>query len=65
MEYDNTPEPLYVSDIGIPKTSDILPCPDCGQERSFEFQVKTLFEWYWKNVNTATLLTRYALSLSL
>ncbi|GJJ69394.1 pre-rRNA-processing protein TSR4 [Entomortierella parvispora] len=39
MEYDVTPEPLYVSDIGIPKTSEIPPCPDCGQERSFEFQV--------------------------
>lgn len=40
MEYELTnPEPLYVSDIGIPKAGDIPPCPDCGQERTFEFQV--------------------------
>lgn len=40
MEYEFTnPEPLYVSDIGIPKAGDIPPCPDCGQERTFEFQV--------------------------
>ncbi|KAF9091006.1 Programmed cell death protein 2 [Mortierella sp. GBA35] len=40
MEYELTnPEPLYVSDIGIPKPGDIPPCPDCGQERTFEFQI--------------------------
>ncbi|KAF9926898.1 Programmed cell death protein 2 [Linnemannia zychae] len=40
MEYELTnPEPLYVSDIGIPKPEDIPPCPDCGQERTFEFQI--------------------------
>ncbi|KAF9568881.1 Programmed cell death protein 2 [Mortierella alpina] len=40
MEYELTnPEPLYVSDIGIPKPQDIPPCPDCGQERTFEFQI--------------------------
>ncbi|KAG0198655.1 Programmed cell death protein 2 [Mortierella sp. GBA30] len=40
MEYELTnPEPLYVSDIGIPKPEDIPPCPDCGHERSFEFQI--------------------------
>ncbi|KAF9182198.1 Programmed cell death protein 2 [Haplosporangium sp. Z 767] len=40
MEYELTnPEPLYVSDTGIPKPEDIPPCPDCGQERTFEFQI--------------------------
>ncbi|KAF9363021.1 programmed cell death protein, partial [Mortierella sp. NVP85] len=40
MEYELTnPEPLYVSDIGIPKPEDIPPCPDCGRERTFEFQI--------------------------
>ncbi|KAG0268563.1 Programmed cell death protein 2 [Linnemannia exigua] len=40
MEYELTnPEPLYVSNIGIPKAGDIPPCPDCGQERTFEFQI--------------------------
>ncbi|KAG0014001.1 Programmed cell death protein 2 [Entomortierella chlamydospora] len=40
MEYElTTPEPLYVSDIGIPKPEDIPACPDCGQERTFEFQI--------------------------
>ncbi|KAF8930440.1 Programmed cell death protein 2 [Haplosporangium gracile] len=40
MEYELTnPEPLYVSDIGIPKAGDIPLCPDCGQERTFEFQI--------------------------
>lgn len=43
MEFDVIPEPLYVSDIGIPKASDIPPCPDCGLERTFEFQVMTRF----------------------
>ncbi|KAF9355028.1 programmed cell death protein [Mortierella sp. AD094] len=40
MEYElTTPEPLYVSDIGVPKPEDIPACPDCGQERTFEFQI--------------------------
>ncbi|KAF9151268.1 Programmed cell death protein 2 [Linnemannia schmuckeri] len=40
MEYELTnPEPLYVSDIGIPKAGHIPACPDCGQERTFEFQI--------------------------
>ncbi|KAI1296195.1 Programmed cell death protein 2 [Mortierella claussenii] len=40
MEYELTnPEPLYVSDLGVPKPEDIPPCPDCGQERTFEFQI--------------------------
>ncbi|KAF9209119.1 Programmed cell death protein 2 [Haplosporangium sp. Z 27] len=40
MEYElSNPEPLYVSDIGIPKPEDIPACPDCGQERTFEFQI--------------------------
>ncbi|KAI8346048.1 programmed cell death protein 2 [Mortierella sp. GBAus27b] len=40
MEYElTTPQPLYVSDIGIPKSEDIPPCPDCGRERTFEFQI--------------------------
>ncbi|KAG0303547.1 Programmed cell death protein 2, partial [Dissophora globulifera] len=40
MEYELTnPEPLYVSDAGIPKAEDIPPCPHCGQERTFEFQI--------------------------
>ncbi|KAG0344652.1 Programmed cell death protein 2 [Podila humilis] len=40
MEYELvTPEPLYVSDIGVPKKEDIPPCPDCKGARTFEFQI--------------------------
>ncbi|KAG0261457.1 Programmed cell death protein 2 [Actinomortierella ambigua] len=40
VEYElENPEPLYVSDIGTPKPEDILPCPHCHKERSFEFQI--------------------------
>ncbi|KAF9963250.1 Programmed cell death protein 2 [Modicella reniformis] len=40
MEYERAnPEPLYVSDIGVPKAEDIPLCPDCGRERTFEFQI--------------------------
>ncbi|KAF9582349.1 Programmed cell death protein 2 [Lunasporangiospora selenospora] len=40
MEYELTnPEPLYVNDIGTPTPEDIPSCPDCGGERTFEFQI--------------------------
>ncbi|KAG0023606.1 Programmed cell death protein 2 [Podila clonocystis] len=40
MEYELvTPEPLYVSDIGVPKPEDIPACPDCQGPRTFEFQI--------------------------
>ncbi|KAF9110277.1 Programmed cell death protein 2 [Mortierella sp. AM989] len=40
MEYELiNPEPLYVSGVGVPKPEDIPACPDCGQERTFEFQI--------------------------
>ncbi|KAF9428883.1 Programmed cell death protein 2 [Podila epigama] len=40
MEYELvTPEPLYVSDIDVPKPEDIPPCPDCQGPRTFEFQI--------------------------
>ncbi|KAF9433215.1 Programmed cell death protein 2 [Entomortierella beljakovae] len=40
MEYElTTPEPLYVSNIAVPKPEDIPACPDCGQDRTFEFQI--------------------------
>ncbi|KAG0226877.1 Programmed cell death protein 2 [Actinomortierella wolfii] len=40
VEYElENPEPLFVSDLGIPKPEDIPPCPHCHKERTFEFQI--------------------------
>ncbi|KAI0226234.1 hypothetical protein L0F63_003966, partial [Massospora cicadina] len=32
-------EPLWVSDLGKPSATDILPCQICGQPRAFEMQI--------------------------
>ncbi|RIA89022.1 programmed cell death protein 2 [Glomus cerebriforme] len=41
LEYESekNPKPLWVSDIDKPTAQDINPCPYCGQERTFEFQI--------------------------
>lgn len=42
----NAPPPLWVSDEGQPKESDVPTCEGCGSKRVAEFQVEKLFFVY-------------------
>lgn len=52
VRYDRGGEPLWVSSSNKPV--DVPPCPACGQQRQFEFQV-----WAFKAVSSISLFPSY------
>ncbi|RUS22173.1 programmed cell death protein 2 [Endogone sp. FLAS-F59071] len=52
-ELDNG-EPLWVSNHGKPESADIPPCPHCGGERTFEFQILSTLLNYLNINHTST-----------